>query len=737
MNKEFDTGEPLKNSAAGAGKAEPAQEWKLGGDTDVHNDPLLDCLVLLSRVHGRPVSRNVVRAGLPLVNNALTVEHFPRAARRAGLSSRVLRQPIATINKLTLPAILLLEGRRACILTDVNMESATLTVVFPETGMGEEKLPLKDVEDIYTGFAIFIRPEYRISEENVEKQVERSRNWFWGVMFSSWRIYRDVLIASFLINVFGLATPFYILNVYDKVIANAAYETLWVLTSGIMIIYVFEVMMQGLRGYFIDEAGKKANLMISAALFEKVLGLRMEVRPKSVGAFSKNLQQFDSIRDFITSFSITTVVDLPFVLLGLFAIWYLAGKMVFVHIISMGLLVGFAFYVHVPMRKAVQRTFKASAQKNAILVEGLSGIETVKMHGAESQLQRAWEESVSYIAKWGAKARFLSNSVNHISGFLRNSTVVAVVVVGVYQVLNGDLTKGGLIACVILTRRVIAPMSQVVNLATRYHQAKEALTALNKIMEKPVERPQGKTFLHRTRFKGDIELKNVSFSYPGSTSQVLSNLSLKIAAGEHVAIIGPIGSGKTTIGRLLLGLYEPTSGMVAMDGTDIRQIDPSELRHFIGCVPQDVNLFSGTIRDNITLGTYGVDDTDILRAAELSGVTDFVKKNPLGFDMQVGERGKELSGGQRQSVAMARALLLDPPILLFDEPTSSMDNTTESRLRKKLEQLVGGKTFIVITHRASLLDLVDRIVVVDSGIIVADGAKEMVMDDIKSGQLSF
>ena len=715
----------------------PQEEWRLGGDTEVHNDPLLDCIVLLARIHGRPVSRNVIRAGLPLVNNALTVQLFVRAAKRAGLSSRVLRQALPDINPLTLPAILLLEGHRACILTALDKETGLLTVIFPETGMGEENINLAEIEQIYTGFAIFVRPLYRIDDQNVEDQAERPQNWFWGVMFSSWRIYRDVLIASLLINIFGLATPFYILNVYDKVITNAAFETLWVLSSGILIIYFFELLMRGLRGYFIDEAGQKANLLISASLFEKVLGMKMEARPKSVGAFSKNLQQFDSIRDFITSFTITTVVDLPFVVLGLFAIWYLAGPMVLVHIGAIVLLISFALYVQAPMRKAVQRTFKASAQKNAILVEGLSGIETVKMLGAESQLQRGWEESNSFISKWGAKARFLSDSVKHGAIFIGNATLVGVVIAGVYQIYAGDLTKGGLIACVILTRRVISPMNQVVNLASRFHHAKEALAALNRIMAKPVERPPGKTFLHRARFKGEIELKNVTFSYPGATTEVLKNLSIKIEPGERVALIGPIGSGKTTVGKLLLGLYEPNSGMVAMDGTDIRQIDPSELRHFIGCVPQDVTLFSGTIRDNITLGTYGIDDAEIFRAAELAGVTKFVQKNPSGFDMQVGEQGKGLSGGQRQTVAMARALLLDPPVLLFDEPTSSMDNKTESSLKKKLKKIIEGKTLILITHRASLLDLVDRIIVIDSGVVIADGPTARVKEDLKSGQITF
>ncbi len=711
--------------------------WRLGGDSDVHSDPLLDCIIQLAKLHGRPVSRNAVRTGLPLVNNALTVELFPRAAKRAGLSSRVIRQPLESVNALILPAILLLDERKACILLETNPEEEIVTVIFPETGTGEERISFGDLNQNYTGFTIFVRPEYRISEHNVDAQVEKPESWFWGVIFSSRKIYRDVLIASLIINIFGLATPFYILNVYDRVINNAAYETLWVLTSGIMIIYVFDLLMRGLRGYFIDEAGKKANLIISAAIFERVLGLRMEMRPKSVGAFSKNLQQFDRVRDFITSFSITTVVDLPFVLLGLFAIWYLAGKMVVIHIIGMILLFAYASYVQFPLKQAVKKTFKASAQKNAILVEGLGGIETIKMHGAESQLQRGWEESVSYIAGWSSKARFFSNSVNHVSTFINNTTLVAAVVFGVHLILNGALTKGGLIACVILTRRVISPMSQLVSLATRYHQAKEALISLNTIMSKTVERPQGKTFLHRTHIRGEIELKNIVFSYPGATTEILRNLSLKVEAGERVAIIGPIGSGKTTIGRLLLGLYEPSSGMVAVDGTDIRQIDPSELRHFVGCVPQDLVLFSGTVRDNITLGTYGVDDADIFRVAELSGVTDFVKKNPLGFDMPVGERGRELSGGQRQSIAIARSILLDPPVLLFDEPTSSMDKKTESKLKDQLTHIVGGKTLVIITHRASLLGLVDRIIVVDSGMVVADGPKERIMEDMKSGSLSF
>ncbi|PLX49734.1 MAG: type I secretion system permease/ATPase, partial [Desulfobulbaceae bacterium] len=492
----------------------------------------------------------------------------------------------------------------------------------------------------------------------------------------------------------------------------------------------------GLRGFFVDEAGKRANLKISASLFQKVLGLRMESRPQSIGSFSKNLQEFESIRDFITSFSITALIDVPFVLLALLVIWYLGGIIVLVQIISIILLLAYALFIQVPLQKAVEQSFQASSQKNAILIEGLSGLETIKMLGAESQIQRAWEEAVSYIAKWSARSRFLSSSVNHFSFFVQSMSVVGVVVVGVYMISNGDLTQGGLIALVILSRQAVAPMSQVVSLATRYHRARTALKTLNQIMELPVERPEGKTFLHRSQIEGAIELKNLNFAYPNQTVKILNNISFKIKPAEKVGIIGPIGSGKTTLGKLILGLYQPVSGMVSMDGTDIRQIDPADLRHSIGYVSQDITLFRGTIRDNITMGTHDIDDNAVLRASELTGVNEFVKKHSMGFDMEVGELGRGLSGGQRQCVALARALLLEPPVVVLDEPTSNMDNRTEVLLRDNLSKIIENKTVILISHRASLLAMVDRIIVIDNGTIVADGPKTSVLEALKRGQLN-
>jgi len=542
-------------------------------------------------------------------------------------------------------------------------------------------------------------------------------------------------VASFLINLFGLASPFFVLNVYDRVIPNNAVETLWVLAIGITVVYLFALIMRALRGYFVDEAGKKADLRLSSMLMQKVLGLRMEVRPTSIGSFSRNLQEFESIRDFITSFSITALIDLPFVALGLLVIWYLGKDIVLIHITAILLLLLYAVIIQGPLRKAVANTFAASAQKNALLVEGLSGLEAVKMLGAESQVQRAWEEAVAYIARWSVRSRLLSSSVSHFSFFIQSMVVVAVVVAGVYQIAEGLLSTGGLIALVILSRQAVAPMAQVVNLATRYHRARAALKSLNSIMALPVERPAGKSFLHRAGFKGAIGVKNLTFAYPDQQINVINDITLDIAAGEKVGIIGPIGSGKTTLGKLVLGLFEPTGGMVSMDGTDIRQIDPAELRRFVGYVPQDITLFRGSVRDNITLGTHDVDDARIMNAARVAGVDQFVRKHPMGYDMEVQEGGRGLSGGQRQCIVLARSLLLDPPVLVFDEPTSNMDNRTEALLKQSLARIIKDKTLLLITHRASLLDMVDRLIVIDNGAVVADGPKASVLEALKSGQL--
>jgi ATP-binding cassette subfamily C protein LapB len=490
-----------------------------------------------------------------------------------------------------------------------------------------------------------------------------------------------------------------------------------------------------LRGYFIDLAGKKADILLSARIFEQVMGMKMSARPPSVGAFANNLREFESIRDFITSATITTLVDLPFIVFFLLVIWFIGGPMVFVPLVIIPIVLIYGWIIQAPLRKAVESSFRASAQKGATLIETLTGIETVKHLGAESALQRKWEQLTAHIAHWGVRSRLISSSAVNVAVFFQQFSQVAVVIFGVYLVTKGELSMGGLIASVMLTGRALGPMSQYANLAVRYFQAKTALSSLNGIMEMPIDRPEGKSFVSRPNLLGGIEFDGVSFNYPDEENKALKNVSFVIKPGERVAIIGRVGSGKTTIEKLMQGLFDPTEGAVRVDGTDMRQVDPADLRRNMGYVPQDVMLFFGSVKDNILMGAQHADDADILNAADLSGASEFVNRHPLGFDLPVGERGDNLSGGQRQSIAIARALVNDPPFLLMDEPTNSMDHTSEERLKKNLRDYVKNKTLVLVTHRASLLELVDRLIVMDSGRVMADGPKDQVLQSLRDGSL--
>jgi ATP-binding cassette subfamily C protein LapB len=719
----------------GSLKSEESDAWEQPHGEGPLEDPLLDCLVFLTKHFQRPFSAESLRAGLPLVEHRLTPKLFVRAAERAHFSARIVQRKLDGISELLLPAVLLLENRQACVLLGFDRRRRHARIAQPEAGMGEQELEIKALAEQYTGNALFVRAEHRFDTRSDEIRPPQARHWFWGTLLGSWRIYRDVLVASLLINLFALASPLFIMNVYDRVVPNQALDTLWVLAIGVAIVFFFDFLMRGLRGYFIDIAGKKSDVILSGVLFEKVLGLKMEGRPKSVGAFANHLREFDSIRDFITSATVTAIVDLPFVFLFVLVIWLVGGPLAYIPLLAIPMVAFYALAVQPALRRAVEQVFRTSTEKNATLVESLVAAETVKTLGAEGLLQRKWEQACGQMARWGVRSRLLSSSAVNVGIFLQHMATVGTVVLGVYLIGEGQLSMGGLIACVILVGRAMGPLAQVASLSTRDYQARTALQSLDRIMQLPVDRPEGKSFLHRASLGGEIEFQNVDFTYPEQQEQALRNVSFRIREGEHVAIIGRIGSGKTTIQKLVLGLYEPNEGAVRVGRTDVRQLDPADLRRQIGYVPQDVTLFYGTLRDNIRFGVPFADDASVLRAAQIAGVTEFTDRHPQGFDLQVGERGEGLSGGQKQVVAVARALLNDPPILLMDEPSNSMDNTSEQQLKQRLVQFAAEKTLILITHRASLLDLVERIIVLDSGILVADGPKAQVLQALKQGRL--
>lgn len=710
-----------------------SKQWQADGGQQTLDDPLLNCLTLLSKLLNKPHSAESLIHGLPLVDNRLTPKLFERAAERAGLASKVVKRPIRRISNLVLPAVLLLENSNACIVLAFN--EGTASVIFPESGEGESEIPLADLNSAYTGYAIFIKSVHSFDKRTDTSVIPKTQHWFWGTILRFWPIYSEVFIASILLNAFALASPLFVMNVYDRVVPNHAIETLWVLAIGVATVFIFDLLLRSLRGYFIDMAGKKADVILSATIFEKVMGIKMASRSNSVGSFANNMHEFESFREFFTSATLTTLIDLPFMFLFIFVIWTISGELAYVPLVAIPLGILVSLIIQIPLSKTIQHLFRHSGQKSATLIETLTGLETIKSIGAESQIQRKWEQTIGFIAKYSQRARVLSSTAVNFTAFLQQMASVSIVVFGVYKISEGDITMGALVASTLLTSRALAPMGQLAGILTRYHQSKAALSSLNHLMNLPVERPSGREFLHRSDFKGNIEFKKVSFRYPEQAIDALSEVSFTIKQGEKVAFIGRIGSGKSSIEKLLLGLYEPMDGSILLDGTDIRQIDPVDVRRNIAYAPQDVVLFFGSVRDNIVMGAPFADDDAVIKAAEIAGVTEFVNRHPAGFDLPVGERGEGLSGGQRQSVAVARALLLDSPVLVLDEPTNAMDNSTEELFKSKLESYITGKTIILVTHKASLLSLVDRIIVMDQGRLVADGPRDQILTALKSGHI--
>jgi ATP-binding cassette subfamily C protein LapB len=431
----------------------------------------------------------------------------------------------------------------------------------------------------------------------------------------------------------------------------------------------------------------------------------------------------------------TTIIDLPFMFLFLLLIYWIAGPLVAIPAAAVPLVLVYGLLIQVPTRRAVNAVMEASGRKHATLVESLTGLESLKILGGESLQQRRWERITDELSASSMRARQLSGTTTLFANFLRQAAWLGVAFGGVYLVFEGELTQGGLIASLILTMRAMGPLTQITSLAVRYNQAAIALRSLTHLTGLPQDRPEGRGYVHHDRLSGAIEFADVTFAYPHTQQSAVQHIDLKITAGERVGIIGPIGSGKTTLGKLLLGLYEADDGAVQVDGYDLRQFDPAVLRRNIGCASQDVFLFQGSLRENLAMGAPWADDEAILHAAEVAQVAEFASRHPEGYDMQVGERGERLSGGQRQTVALARALLLDPPVLLLDEPTSSMDNATEGRLKEALKGYVPGRTLLIITHRASLLELVERLVVLDRGRVVADGPRDEILEALRQGRL--
>lgn len=687
--------------------------------------PLLRSLSMLLRLRGRHVSPQFLLAGLSGADK-VSAGACLRAAERAGLKGRVMYRPkLDDISPLTLPCILLLKGDDSCVLTGLEPEEAL--VIIPELGDDVRRVPRADLEGQYSGYAVFGALASRADARTEPVRRKPGKSWFWDVLRFYMPIYRHVALASVVVNSIAVVSSLFVMNVYDRVIPNSAYETLWVLAVGVLIAYLFDFILRSLRSHFVDLAGRNADVVLSSKLVDKVLSMRLDAKPESTGALVNNLREFEALREFFSSTTLLACIDIPFLILFFVLLAFIGGPLVALPLAAMPVLLGVGVYLQILARKSAEKSYRHSMQKNALLVEMVNGLETVKGCMAESRMQRLWEAVAGISAQSSNEARKYSTRAVAFATFVTQIVTVGMVIWGVYRIGAGDMSMGGLIGCNILVGRIMAPLLQLASLLTRLQNSRVSLRALDTLMQLPSENQDESACMDFGALSSEFVLDNVHFSYPGSQVPALDGVSLRIRPGEKVGIIGKMGSGKSSLGKLLMGLYQPQEGAVLFGGVDIRQLATADLRSRVGFLPQEVILFYGSVRDNIALGDPVINDHLILRASAIAGVADFVKRHPSGYGAQVGEQGRNLSGGQRQAVGLARALLRDPDVLILDEPTSNMDVHSEGLVQRRLAPVLGKKTLILITHRLSMLRIVDRIIVMDAGKIAMDGPRDSVL----------
>jgi len=698
-------------------------------------DYLLDCLVFLTSHHGRARSAEAIRAGLAYDEKGMGPNLFCDAAQRLELKAKIVkRADIAAIPAPVLPAVLIMKGSKACVL--VSLQGGSKAEIFsPESGQ-RSVVDLRNLTENYSGYAIYVHPQAEFTDPGAAPVMDADRHWFWGAVIENKGVYGQVIVASVLINLFALSGSIYIMNIYNRVIPNNAMETGWVLTLGVLAVYIFDFIIRTLRGYFIDLAGRRIDVTVTRRVYDQVLNMKLAGKPPSSGAFANMLREFESVRDFMTSATMTGMVDLPFSLLFLFVIYIIGGPIAFMLACLIMIVIGIGLLLQLPLKAVVAKSMHASEAKHGLLVETINGLETIKAIGADGRMRARYGAHVGESALHGQKSRFISGLGVNVATFFQQSATLVVVLLGMYLIRDGEMSMGALIACVLLGGRAIAPIAQVANLLSRYHTARSSLRTLNNIMAAPVERPAHKQFLHRPSLKGKITFDRVEFTYPQTERKILDGISFTIEAGEKVGLIGRIGSGKSTISRLMLGLYEPQSGALFADDTDYRQIDPADLRRNIAYIAQDIILFRGSVRENIAVSRPQATEQEILEAAKSAGVHEFIARHPMGYDAPVGERGEGLSGGQRQSIALARAMLLNPSIMVCDEPTNAMDVEAENNFVRHIREQIADKTFIMITHRQHLLSMVDRLILIDQGKVVVDGPRDKVLEALSGGKIS-
>lgn len=700
------------------------------------DDLLAAALVDIAGHYGRPAAVPALVSGLPLVEGRLPLEHAPAAAARAGLNASVEEAALASLEGFELPVIVLLRDGGVDILWDLKPAAGSrpclAVLTEPANPKARVELPLSELAEAATGRIIRLRPSTALDERGEAAVRSRKANWFLPAFLESRRIYSEAIAATFALNLLALALPLFTLNVYDRVLPNAVETTLWALAIGVMIATGFDFLIKTLRANVIDVASRRADVKLSNLIYGRLLGARMPDRPVSAGVRANALREFETLREFFNSATLTAFGDVPFLILFLAMIWIIAGPLAWLPTAAVPTVLLIGWLTQSKLARLTEESFRETAQKNAVVVETVVGMESVKAAGAESWAAGKWESAVSEHIRSSHEIRRVSNlGINSIFA-IQTFTQILMVVAGFYLVAAGNLTMGGLIAGTMLAGRALQPLGQIAMLITRLHQTRLAFRAVTEIVELDQERPEATHLLAKSSFTGHIACENVSFTYDKEAPPSLVDVSFELKPGERVGLIGAIGSGKTTLLKLMQAMHVPQEGRIVTDGVPVHQIDPALLRANIGLALQGADLFHGTIRSNIALADPGASDEEVLWAARAVGALDWILRLPKGFETPVRERGAGLSGGQRQSVTLARALFRKPAILLLDEPTSDMDLGTEQLVVRQLRSALKGRTLVAVSHRPAILALVDRLIVLEGGRKILDGPKQEVIKELET-----
>ena len=702
---------------------------------------IIEHIALTTRILGAPVSEAALSAEVVRDRKLnINFQSLGEVLRSHGFENTLSKRDLQDIPSLAVPLVLMLHNEEAAVVVRIEGVGRNRIYFLRQIDGLEQQLSHDELVSLYLGYCWFIKPKVTADNRSDLPEYHLPKSWFWKVIWRFKGYYYQVILATFIINFLALVSSLYVMNVYDRVIPNQAYETLWVLSIGVMLAILFEFLAKMIRGHLTDIAGKKADLIISSAIFRRMMALRLADRPASAGSYANNLREFESVREFMTSASLLVLVDLPFLLLFITVIFIVGGKLAIVPAIIIPIIIIVGFIVQRPLSRYINESMKESSQRQGLAVEALEGIETLKTNNATGWAQQRWD---TYTAKTSASSIKVKDTANFMINFsvaMQQLNTVFLVLFGTYLIHNENtaerITMGALIAAVILSGRALSPLAQVAGLATRFQQAKLALEGLNNIIERPIERVPERKYISPSNIQGNITFENTCFQYQEDGKPAVSNLNLQIRAGEKIGILGRIGSGKSTMLKLASGLYDGSTGNVMLDNIDMRQIDPNFLRSQILLLSQSPRLFLGTLRENMDLARSDgySSDQELLEALQRFGLDKIIRSHPKGLDMPLGEDGLGLSGGQKQIIALARMTLRNPRIVLLDEPTTGLDQATERMSLQAISQWAQDKTLLVVTHRPQVLQIVNRIIVMDEGKVVMDGPRDLVLQRLMQNE---